>query len=94
MGVLSCPCQAETGASLCVGKLAMEGGASWHFVGSSGVSLRSGNCPAIAAWYLWAPTQWAHPGAVPFPPQRTMILRRGTDFNFVSVWEAIKPGAL
>ena len=23
------------------------------------------------AWYLWAPTQWAHPGAVPFPPQRT-----------------------
>ena len=23
-----------------------------------------------------------------------MILRRGTDFNFVSVWEAIKPGAL
>ena len=20
---------------------------------------------------LWAPTQWAHPGAVPFPPQRT-----------------------
>ena len=23
------------------------------------------------AWYLWAPTEWAHPGAVPFPPQRT-----------------------
>ena len=23
------------------------------------------------AWYLWAPTMWAHPGAVPFPPQWT-----------------------
>ena len=24
-----------------------------------------------AAWYLWAPTAWAHPGAVLFPPQWT-----------------------
>ena len=31
-------------------------------------SFRSKMC---GAWYLWAPTEWAHPGAAPFPPQRT-----------------------
>ena len=63
-----------------INKLFLRGSwlANWRsinwFIGAlnslwAGVSC----CSWWIAWYLWAPTWWAHPGAVPFPPHWTYL---------------------